>query len=224
MTKYDVGQRIAEIRKKLGLSREKFGKLTGVSARTIVRYEKGEYIPPAKFIKRLEEVLRVNPNWLLYGQGEMFLENREEIEQLKEDILHKSKELRPTEIKFVPVIGYVSAGPPRSEEEQVLGWVPVEVNTPADYGLIVDGDSMEPLIIEGSVVIIQKVAPWQLKNGDIVVARVNDEYALKEIHIDSKNKKVILRSRNRKYSDIEINLDEIPFYVVGKAVKLVMDL
>ncbi len=225
-TKYDIGRRLAEVRHALGLSRKRFGEILGVSERTIIRYEKGEYTPPPKFIKRLEKILKVNPKWLLYGRGEMFLSNEEiqQVEQLKEEILEKSKTLRPIDIKYVPVVGYVSAGPPESQEENILGWVPVEVNTPADYGLIVDGDSMEPLILEGSVVIIQRVSPWQLKNGDIVVARINDAYALKEFYMDSKSKKVILRSRNKKYDDIVIDPEQIPLYIVGKAVKLVLDL
>jgi len=47
------GQRIADLRKRLGWSRYKLAVWAGKTERTIVRYEKGEGVPRADFMDRI---------------------------------------------------------------------------------------------------------------------------------------------------------------------------
>ncbi len=145
-----------------------------------------------------------------------------EYEKWQEDILKHSKELRPIDYRYIPIVGYVSAGIPREEDEQKLGWMLVELTSPAQFALIVDGDSMEPTIPRGSVVAVKPVSVWELKNGDVVVARLDGEHALKRVYFDKQ--KIILRSDNPKYEDIVVDPKKAELIIEGKAVKVQINL
>lgn len=60
------GEKLKNERHKLGLDQTEFGKLIGVSLRTVVTYEKGQGFPRSRSdYKRIAEVLNVNVNYLL---------------------------------------------------------------------------------------------------------------------------------------------------------------
>lgn len=77
----EIGQRIKELRTKLGISVEALAALTekydydtpsesskGVSIPTLYRYEKGERLPGAREIRLLCDALQTTPNWLILGR------------------------------------------------------------------------------------------------------------------------------------------------------------
>ena len=64
-------ERIKELRTALDLSRPKLSKRIDIPERTIASYEDGR-IPSLEFLAQLCEVLNVNPNWFLFGRGNMF--------------------------------------------------------------------------------------------------------------------------------------------------------
>lgn len=60
------GEKLKNERHKLGLDQTEFGRLIGVSLRTVVTYEKGQGFPRSRSdYKRIAEVLNVNVNYLL---------------------------------------------------------------------------------------------------------------------------------------------------------------
>lgn len=60
------GEKIRKERRKLGLDQTEFGKLIGVSLRTVVTYEKGQGFPRSRSdYKRIADALNVNVNYLL---------------------------------------------------------------------------------------------------------------------------------------------------------------
>jgi transcriptional regulator with XRE-family HTH domain len=64
-----MGDRIKEMRKKLGLTQEALGKKAGVTKSTISKWETGEYVPAAFNIVELSKQLGVTSEWILRGQG-----------------------------------------------------------------------------------------------------------------------------------------------------------
>jgi SOS regulatory protein LexA len=103
----------------------------------------------------------------------------------------------------IPVLGSIQAGLPTPAEEQLLDTMSMGkylVNDPEkSYILKVSGDSMlNAGINHGDFVVVEKdKAP---KNGDIVVAQVDNDFTLK--YFQSKNGKIILVPANEKYSPI----------------------
>ncbi len=86
-----------------------------------------------------------------------------------------------------PVLGWrVPAGFPSPAEDCVEGRIDLSrdlVRHPlATYYVRVDGDSMEPLIRPGALLLVDRMV--ESKEGDIVVARVGDELCVKRLHVE----------------------------------------
>lgn len=115
----------------------------------------------------------------------------------------------------IPVLGQVQAGPLNLAIENVEGHLPVSkgMSPTIHFALRIKGDSMiEAGIIEGDRVIVrmQSVA----HDGDIVVARVDDETTVKTLR--TRNGKKILMPANPRYEPIT----DIPFEIIGVVVEL----
>ncbi len=114
-----------------------------------------------------------------------------------------------------PVISWASAGVGGnySDVEGFLDeYLETDCRDPNCYGLIVEGDSMEPLFRAGDRII---VAPNEgARNGDIVVARVakTGEVYFKLFHqIGRDGKAVRLTSYNPAYPPLEFELSQFRF-------------
>jgi len=82
-----VAERLKELRYKLGLSQKEFAEKVGIHYMTLSKYESGKYHPSLRFLKKVEEVFNVNPQWLLQGVGEMFLPKDKPTEAVKAELL-----------------------------------------------------------------------------------------------------------------------------------------
>ena len=100
------------------------------------------------------------------------------------EIIDDSFQMIRREISSVPVVGKVAAGLPITAVENIDSYLPV----PADfipsgdtYILKVQGDSMIQIgIMDGDFILVQQVST--AKNGDVVVAMVNDEATVKTFY------------------------------------------
>lgn len=116
----------------------------------------------------------------------------------------------------IPIIGRVAAGSPIMAEENLEGSIVIDpgfLKKDADsFALKVKGDSMiEAGIFEGDLVIISPKA--NAVNGDIIVARVDDEVTVKIY--ENKNNQIKLVPQNKLYQPIVIE-EKNEFSIVGK--------
>lgn len=80
------GYTILELRKKLGLTLEKFGEPLGVTKTAISRIEKEERSMTEQMAKSICREYNVNYLWLTEGKGDMFTSTPESVvEELAED-------------------------------------------------------------------------------------------------------------------------------------------
>lgn len=83
----------------------------------------------------------------------------------------------------LPLIGKVAAGSPIMAIEHVESHIPVNgamFSPAADYLLKVEGDSMEKIgILDGDLLAVHKTT--SVRNGQVVVARVDDEVTVKRL-------------------------------------------
>ncbi|WP_396586254.1 transcriptional repressor LexA [Bermanella sp. R86510] len=109
----------------------------------------------------------------------------------------------------LPLIGRVAAGEPILAQEHVERHIdlPREFFSPsADFLLEVHGDSMKDIgIMDGDLIAVHKTQ--QVRNGQIVVARVNSEEVTVKRFFKDKNI-VKLLPENEEYSPIVVNLEE----------------
>lgn len=68
----EINRRIAEVRKELGLSMDKFGSKIGITRSSICNIEKGINNPSEQTLKLICNEFNVDPFWLEDGTGEMF--------------------------------------------------------------------------------------------------------------------------------------------------------
>ena len=77
----EINDRIKQIRKHLQLSQPEFGKRLGVSRDVIANIDRDAVEPKMLFLEHLCQVYKVNPDWLLHGEGEMFMDSPDDEEE-----------------------------------------------------------------------------------------------------------------------------------------------
>lgn len=121
----------------------------------------------------------------------------------------------------LPVIGRVAAGQPIASEAHVEDWqrVAPEVFHPrADFLLRVRGASMQDAgILDGDLLAVH--ATCEARNGQIVVARVDDEVTVKRLRRDGHT--VVLEPANAAFEPLHIDLREQALTIEGLAVGVI---
>lgn len=134
----------------------------------------------------------------------------------------KSDSLQVKGIK-IPVLGKVIAGIPIEAIEEILDYEEIEMElakTGEFFGLQIKGDSMEPRMQEGDVVIVRKQET--AITGDIAIVLVNgDDATVKKIKLLKDG--IMLIPFNNKYDPWEYTADDInnlPVRIIGKVIEL----
>lgn len=114
----------------------------------------------------------------------------------------------------LPLIGKVAAGAPILIEAQIekrLALDPALFTPQPDYLLRVEGDSMiEAGILDGDLIAVRQTA--EARNGQTVVARVDDAVTVKVFERTQAG--IRLLPRNRHYAPIEVDA-RLPFAIEG---------
>ena len=135
-------------------------------------------------------------------------------------IIKSQQEYEPSGLQ-IPVIGLVAAGSPTLAEENIEKRIPCDpemFTDQFDYFLKVKGLSMiDAGIHEDDLVAIKKTT--DVKNGDLVVVRLENEVTLK--YFKKKDHLLELIPANKDFSTIEIDLREQEAFVDGKSVGLI---
>ncbi|MCI0513972.1 helix-turn-helix domain-containing protein [candidate division KSB1 bacterium] len=71
--KQQIGARIKAFRKDQKLTQQKFGEIIGINFQHVSKYERGEFIPSFENLLKFIHYFSVNVNWLLTGEGTMYL-------------------------------------------------------------------------------------------------------------------------------------------------------
>jgi len=123
----------------------------------------------------------------------------------------------------IPVVGLVAAGSPTLAEENIEKHIPFQESlflSDFDYFLRVKGLSMKDAgIMEDDLVAIKKTS--EVRNGDIVVARIEDEVTLK--YFQSSGDQIKLIPANDDFEEIYINKETEGFFIEGKSVGLIRE-
>ncbi len=113
------------------------------------------------------------------------------------------KEANIEEIIEIPLLGNVAAGIPLLAEENFDGYIKIaasNLSTGTHFALQVKGDSMQDIgIMDGDTAIM--VQTQTAKNGDIIVAMVNDEAVTLKRFFKEKNR-IKLKAENPVYPPI----------------------
>jgi repressor LexA len=120
----------------------------------------------------------------------------------------------------IPIVGRVAAGSPVLAQEHIEEYcdLPPEFFKPAaDYFLRVTGDSMiEVGIFDGDLLAVHSTQI--ASDGDIVVARIDDEVTVKRLRHTRDRYRLELLPENPDYAPIEVDLREQAFAIEGLSV------
>ncbi len=129
----------------------------------------------------------------------------------------------PDQNEGLPIIGRVAAGNPILAEEHIEDYCELPSNffrPNADYLLQVRGDSMiECGILDGDLLAVHRTQ--QVNNGDIVVARIEDEVTVKRYQKSRSKYQITLLPENKDYEPIEVDLRHQAFEIEGLGVGII---
>ena len=194
-------QTLKVLRSKAKQTQSDVAKAIDVDRTTYAKYESGASEPSIEMIQRLARHFGVT---IAYLMGEP-------------EIANSGRYIR------IPVLGRVAAGIPIDAIEEVIDWEDISVNEVGNgeyFGLQIQGQSMEPKISNGDVVIVRRQP--DVDSGDIAVVLVNGNDATVK-RIKKSPQGVTLIPSNPAYEPIYYSNEEVeslPVTILGKVVEL----
>ena len=193
---------LKKLRLQKGWTQERLAEIMGVGKSTISMYENGNRTPDFETLEEIADIFNVDLN--------RFSTTSTTQQMVSSGIM-------------VPVLGYVRAGIPIEAVEEILDYEEIsrDMARQGDYfALSIKGNSMEPKISEGDVVIVRRQET--VENGEYAVVLVNgnDATVKKFYKLDNGIK---LLSTNPSYDPFFYTVEEVnslPIRVVGKVVEL----
>ena len=197
--------RIKKLRLQRGWSQEELAKKIGYADKTsIAKIEAGKVDLPQSKIIAFSNVFFVTPSYLMDGNNSL---------------------PNSTKRKGIPinVLGRVAAGIPIESVEEIIDTEEIteELAATGDFfGLQIKGDSMEPRIVEGDVVIVRQQD--DAESGETVIVLINGEDATCK-RLKKYSDGIMLLSNNPKYEPMVFSKQEIidkSVKIIGKVVEL----
>ena len=134
-----------------------------------------------------------------------------------------SRGIKLPENNGLPIVGQVAAGNPILAEENIEDYCAIPSNffrPHADYLLTVYGDSMIDCgILDGDLIAVHRTQ--QVNNGDIVVARIEDEVTVKRFKKNRSKFLITLLPENQDYEPIQVDLRDQAFTIEGLMVGII---
>lgn len=199
--------RLKELRENAGLSQYGFADRFGVSQSTVGNWEAGKREPNFQTMERLADFFGVSVDYLLG----------------RENATEGPPEPSVPGSKWIPVLGTVPAGMPIEAIEDILDYEEIspQMAKSGDYfALKIKGQSMEPHIKSGDVVIIKRQNDCD--SGDVAVVMVNgDEATVKRIK--KRPEGLMLIPNNPTFEPMFYSSEQIetlPVTIIGKVVEL----
>ncbi len=200
-----LAQRLKQSREKAQVSQRQLAKRSGLSQQLISKLENG-LVESTTEVFRLAEALGVDARWLATGKGE------------------DSAADGPAIRAYVPLISWVAAGhwrevadPYPPGQSETMAPVTCRVG-PNAFALRVQGDSMEPMFPNGSIIIVDPAV--EPRQGSYVVVRLDEaeQSTFKQLVIDGGAR--YLKPLNPRYPVMEIRQSAT---VCGVVRQMVMD-
>lgn len=199
--------KLADMRKRAGLTQQQLAEKIGVTQQTIWYYENGRREMKSSVLIELSKALGCSVSDLL-GLGHV------------RGVVNSS----PSVSHRMPLVGRIAAGTPREAIYQVgeTHGVPEELwqRHPNGFWLTISGNSMNRLFADGTLVLIDP--DEEVRNGDVGVVFVNgDDATLKRVYYDGETVRLHPESYDTEYVDRVIDRsdpDAPEVRVLGRAV------
>ena len=223
-----TGEILKEYRIQNNITASEVAEKIGVSQQFLTAVENGKRKLSSKVFEALKEIM---PKSYIEDiqKYEDYIKTPEgvknELEKLKEEVetLKGNAKILDTKIIELPVYGKASAGPGYINLSDIKYMKRVIDNgfSKNSYLVEVEGDSMEPRIVEGSFALVDP-QDIDYMPGKVYVVTYNDETFIKKIEVHQEGRLVILKSFNPNYEDkilIGSNIKDLK--IEGRVVKVI---
>lgn len=215
-----------------GIGMVELAKKLKVDYKTLSRYKKGEGTLKGESLDVITSEYKINPMWLMKGQGEPFPGARDKYPNVcgpEESlfIIETTTDEKTSEFKdyvFIPRVNdQISAGPgttPYNMSDLRIAfrkdWIRRK-GDPKNMSLIkVIGDSMEPTLLAGDLVLIDHNRNRIDAQGGIYALSIDHEIMIKRIHPQYPHGKIKIISDNPRYEPIVSEVNQIK--INGKVI------
>ena len=176
--------RVKEMRERAGLTQRQLADALGVTQQSVYYYESGDRDIKASVLIDLSRVLHCTVAELL---GIDF-----------------SIKAEPTPTKSLPVFGRIAAGTPREAlmQSDITHEIPEELffDNRDSFWLIVSGNSMNKVLLDGSLALINPNKP--IRDGDVGLVFVNgDDATIKRVFFEGDSIRLHPESYDPEYRD-----------------------
>ncbi len=200
----DINRRFWELFKWTKLSQAEFGTLLGLSQNQVSNIILGKSLVTPMLIELFQYKLNVNPRWLLEGEPPMFRENPE----LPNESIPILADIPAGDWKF-----WIDSYPAKAGEGYIC--VP-EMKGANLFAIRVRGDSMEPSLHEGDILVIN---PYREFFKGLAVVRHHWGYKIRTVR--KLNHSYLLTPYNPAYDEEVIDPDDdTRFYVPVKRISM----
>lgn len=222
-------ERIKELAKERGITINSLESELGFSRGSLSKIDKNKpsverLIKLADFFKVQVDYLTGDSQYRTKSEWLNELDNKVDINKIREDMLLERYGLQPIDIHKIPLLGSVACGEPIFASEDRELYVEVGTNIKADYCLTAKGDSMiNARINDGDIVFIQRTD--SINNGEIGVVLIDNDVTLKRIYYYPNDNKLVLQAENSKYEPmVYLNNELDKIRIIGKAIAFQSDI
>lgn len=202
-----------------GITDADLAKILGTNENTLAAYRKGKGLLKGEVLEKLVQCYNISPEWLFKGVGEPFpgaRNNYPEIcgPEIRNIICEASA---CGEFLYIPQItGRISAGEGLEPDDRVdvriafrSDWLKRKGDPSRMILVKVSGDSMEPTLYSGDLVLIDRSRNYIDGQGGIYAIDIHNEIMIKRIHIVLPDDKVQIISDNPKYQVMKVETSRI---------------
>jgi len=190
----NICQRLVDLRESLNFNQSNFATELGIKRPTLAGYEKGTFPPSTDFLIKLREVYSINIDWLLTGEGEMLLNQKQD--KALENI---SKTENSYKIPLLNQRVSCGIGADWEDEQNIEGYIDIFSLLPSLklgrlFGLSVQGNSMVGAGIKNGDYVLFNTEEGQRLKDDIYVFSLDGEVFCKLLEFDKISKKIKIYS------------------------------
>lgn len=193
------------------------GKATGISTSTLSEWKKGKYTPKMDKLQKIADYFNVPVDYLLTGEKKSpdNMSEDDNINKIINALKRNPDVMLVTPTRKVPIVGSIACGTPILAEQNIEGYLDVEVKSNVDFALTCKGDSMSPKLLNEDVVLIHRQPV--VENGETAAVLIGEEATLKRVYI--RENSIILAPENLNYEPIHLTGEDMSnVSILGKVV------
>ncbi|GJL78817.1 MAG: hypothetical protein NPINA01_18060 [Nitrospinaceae bacterium] len=214
-----TGKKIKQLRKKLGWSLDDLAAKVEINSKVLELYEKGRAQIPWVLFYHLAKRLNVPPYEFLVEQDSHPVQ-APELKIFQAANTENAPKLREEDYVSIPLTeSAIAAGQPIIQADKIEDYVLLHIRASGKRKNLVasrvDGESMEPMLHSGDIVVIDRDDKRIQKNK---IYAIFHEDGLTAKYVERKKELLILRSINPAFDVQIIELQEHPDPIVGRVI------